>query len=63
MAYNHRVEVLKCANCGKAGVAELSEGDAPFEDHADLIPVGFKAVPTQNGALSFFCTDCNIRVN
>ena len=59
---NHWVHVLRCGNCGKTGLAELSEHSAPYEDHADLIPDGFKAVPLKNGAVGFFCKDCNVRV-
>jgi hypothetical protein len=58
----HWTEHLVCGGCRKSGFAQISAGNDPFEDHADLIPRGFKVVPTSYGAIVFFCTDCNMPV-
>jgi hypothetical protein len=53
-------EYLLCPRCRKTGVAHISARDSPFEDHADLVPKGFKVVPAGNGAIKFYCTTCHI---
>jgi hypothetical protein len=63
MTGSPRIEVLKCTNCYRVGLAELSDDPAPFQGQADLIPAGFKAVPDRNGAVRFFCVDCNLPVS
>src|SRR3954469_9046335 len=52
-------EDLTCPRCGKTGVAEISAATA-FQDHADLIPSGFKTLPGTYGGILFVCTSCNI---
>jgi hypothetical protein len=59
---DHWTELLQCLRCGRTGVADLSKGESPFEDHADLIPTGFKVVQTRNGGINFHCTDCDAPV-
>jgi len=56
----HWTESLLCGRCSKTGVAEISAGASPFDDHADLVPAGFKVKPVGHGAIQFICTTCNI---
>lgn len=56
----HWTEVVTCPRCGKAGVAEISAGESPFEDRADLVPEGFTVVPLGYGAIKFYCNTCNV---
>jgi hypothetical protein len=58
MAGALRIEVLKCPQCGNAGVAELSESN-PFEGHEDFVPAGFKARFTKIG-VDFYCAGCEV---
>jgi hypothetical protein len=57
--FEHWMEVLRCLNCGLAGLANLSQpkqvGDAIVIDN---ISEGFRAVSSQYGD-TFFCEDCN----
>lgn len=62
MASEHWTEILRCARCGKTGLAELSAANGVYEDHADLIPVGFKVVCLRYGAVVFYCAACDIPV-
>jgi hypothetical protein len=50
------VEILKCPQCGKNGIAELSESD-PYEGHGDLVSAGFKARYHKDG-VDFYCVGC-----
>jgi hypothetical protein len=54
MAGDHWIEILTCPNCGKTGLAELSDSPA-FEGIADLVPPGFRVV-----GVTFYCVDCAI---
>jgi hypothetical protein len=60
MGSDHWTEFLRCDRCGKTGVAEVSAIGA-YEDHADLVPAGFKVVPVKYG-FKFYCTGCDIPV-
>ena len=57
MGSDHWTELLRCERCGKTGVAELSAIGA-YEDHADLVPSGFKVV-TLKYSINFYCLDCD----
>jgi hypothetical protein len=59
---DHWTEVLRCDRCRRTGVAEISAGHGAFEDCADLIPAGFKAIPLRYGAINFYCVGCDIPV-
>jgi hypothetical protein len=59
---------LVCPQCGRAGVAELSEENGysyTFSNQAtrvEALPEGFKkiAAPDQIGGIDLICTQCNV---
>jgi hypothetical protein len=62
---NYRVD-LKCPNCGRRGVAEVSEEDYPFTDNrrfsVDEVTPGF-SVHNAGSAVSemdIACSECNV---
>jgi hypothetical protein len=56
------VENLRCPQCGKIGVAELSMTDAQsWIVRPDSIPAGFKVVESENGR-NFYCVFCDLPV-
>ena len=54
-ALKHWTEVLRCANCGLTGVANVSHVAAIV---IDTISEGFRAVSSEYGD-TFFCEGCN----
>jgi hypothetical protein len=52
------IEILKCPQCGKTGVAELSERN-PYEGHGNLVPAGFEARYKKAG-VDFYCVGCEV---
>lgn len=54
-------EFPRCGPCCKTGVAKLSAGSGAYDDHADLVPPGFKVVTLMYG-INFYCVDCDMPV-
>jgi len=59
VASDQWVEILRCPQCRNSGAAELSAGEAAFEDHADVVPAGFRVLHARHG-LKFYCIACNL---
>ena len=61
MAAVHWIEILKCDECGRTGLAELWDHDA-YEGQADIVPPGFRRSlnPKHHGA--FYCIGCQVLV-
>jgi hypothetical protein len=55
-------EKLRCPNCGKIGMASLSQGDRDDIPTVHCVPDGFKAVQTQYGP-DFRCGACDVSVD
>jgi hypothetical protein len=55
-------EKLRCPNCGKTGIASLSQGQGDDTPMVQVVPDGFKLVKTQYGP-DFHCGTCNIAVD
>jgi len=62
---NYRVD-LKCPNCGRRGVAEVSEEDYPFTDNrrfsVDEVTPGFSVLNAGNAVteMEIACSECNV---
>ena len=54
-------EKLRCQNCGKMGIASLSQDDDSDIPTLHSVPDGFKVIAAQYGP-DFLCTTCNITV-
>jgi len=54
-------EKLRCPQCGKTGMAGLSQSDDADRPTAQIVPDGFKVVATTFGP-NFHCTACNVAV-
>lgn len=52
-------EQLRCPNCGKTGMASLSQGDGDKTHTVVIVPVGFKVVKSKHGQ-DFHCVACNV---
>jgi len=61
MATVHWVEILKCNDCGRAGLAELWDQDA-YEGHSDLVPPGFRMSLNPKHGRAFYCIRCQVLV-
>ena len=60
MARDCWVEVLRCPNCRRIGVARLSATDKfSWDFQVDAVPEGFKAIPLGNSSY-FFCVRCDM---
>jgi hypothetical protein len=55
-------EKLHCPECGKTGVASLSQGKSEDTPTMQSVPDGFKLVKTQHG-LDFRCGACDVAVD
>jgi hypothetical protein len=55
-------EELRCPNCGKTGIAGLSQGERDSTPTAQSIPDGFKVVKTKFGPY-FHCGTCDVAVD
>jgi hypothetical protein len=54
-------EKLQCPECGKTGLAGLSQSDDADMPTVHSVPAGFKVVHTPYGP-DFHCETCNIAV-
>jgi hypothetical protein len=54
-------ERLRCSNCGRTGIASLSQGDDDRTPTVLSVPNGFKVVQTEYGP-DFHCATCNVPV-
>ena len=54
-------EELRCPECGKTGIASLSQGDDADTPTVLSVPDGFKVISTEYGP-DFHCGTCNIAV-
>jgi hypothetical protein len=55
-------EKLRCLNCGKTAVAELSQTDnLSWDVRADSVPEGFNVIQSQHG-IEFHCASCDVPV-
>ena len=54
-------ERLRCPNCGKMGMAGLSQGDQADTPTVHSVPDGFKIIATLHGPV-FRCRACNVAV-
>jgi hypothetical protein len=54
-------EELRCPECGKTGLASLSQSDGADTPTIHRVPDGFKVVATQYGP-DFYCGICNVAV-
>jgi hypothetical protein len=61
MASDEWKEDLRCPECGKTGVASLSQGEDADMPTIHIVPDGFKIVTTQYGP-DFYCVTCDIEV-
>ena len=55
-------EELRCPECGKTGVASLSQSDDAEIPTINRVPDGFKVITTEYGP-DFHCGTCNIAVS
>ena len=62
---NYRVD-LKCPNCGRLGVADVSEEDYPFTDNrrfsVDEVTPGFSVLNVGSAVteMEIACSECNV---
>jgi hypothetical protein len=54
-------EKLRCPQCGKTGMASLSQCDDAAKSTVQIVPDGFKVVATPYGP-DFHCGTCNVAV-
>jgi predicted RNA-binding Zn-ribbon protein involved in translation (DUF1610 family) len=54
-------EKLRCPNCGKTGVASISQSDIYAPPFVEAVPDGFKVANNANG-MTFQCEDCGVEV-
>jgi predicted RNA-binding Zn-ribbon protein involved in translation (DUF1610 family) len=54
-------EKIHCPNCGRLGIASLSEDDNDALT-VQSVPGGFKVIQTQYGP-AFYCADCDVEVD
>jgi hypothetical protein len=55
-------EQLRCPNCGKTGIASLSQSEGERTPTVQSVSDGFKVVQTQHGP-NLQCETCNVSVD
>jgi hypothetical protein len=55
-------EILRCPNCYKKGVANLSQADTDDRPTVASVPDGFKIILKSGGGPGFDCETCNVAV-
>jgi hypothetical protein len=55
-------EELRCSQCLKTGIINLSQAEGTYRTVVDNMPDGFKAVENEYG-INFECRTCNVPVD
>jgi hypothetical protein len=55
---DHWLEVLRCPECKRTGIAELSDPGGATDVKVDIVPAGFSVVESKHG-INFHCTSCD----